>query len=91
MPANARLDLFVEYDIYLCDKQMCRARHLVGSRYAPGQTIDMSHYESASLTPSEVTQLVVNLKDEMKRRHSRSHLSLPNPIQDKEELKNWTG
>ena len=69
---------------------MCYAHHLVGSYLAPDQTIDISHYESASLTPSEVTQLVMNLKDELKRRHSQPHLSLSNPILDEEELKDWT-
>ena len=50
---DARLDLFIEHDVYLCDKQMCCAHHLVGSHIAPDQTIDISHYESGSLTPSE--------------------------------------
>ena len=87
VPVDARLDLFTEHDVYLCDKQMCCAHHLVGSRLAPHQTIDITHYESASLPPSEVTQLVINLKDEMKRRRTQPHLRLSNPILDEEELK----
>ncbi|CAF2380335.1 unnamed protein product [Rotaria sp. Silwood2] len=87
VPDDAHLDLFIDYDVYVCDKQKCCAHHLVGSHLAPDQTIDISHYESASLTPLEVTQLVINLKDEMKRRRSQPHRSLSNPILDEEELR----
>ena len=90
VPADAPLDLFIEHDVYLYDRQMCFARHLVGSHLAPDQTIDISHYESASLMPLEVTRLVMHLKDEMKRRCSQPHFSLSNPILDEEELKDWT-
>ncbi|CAF4196279.1 unnamed protein product, partial [Rotaria sordida] len=58
VPDDARLDLFIDYDVYVCDKQKCCAHHLVGSHLAPDLTIDISHYESASLTPLEVTQLI---------------------------------
>lgn len=91
VPAAARLDLFIDHDVYVCDKQMCCDHHLVGLYLIPDQTIDTSHYQSASLTTSEVTQLVMDLKDEIKRRRSQPHLDLENPILDDEELKDWTG
>lgn len=68
VPINARLDLFIEHDIYVSTEQKCCSQHLVGSHLNPDLIIDTSNYKEASLTSFEAMELVMHMKGELKRR-----------------------
>ncbi|CAF1581021.1 unnamed protein product [Didymodactylos carnosus] len=83
--------LFVEHDVYVYARQKCCGSHLKGTRLNPDITIDTRQYEPTMLTIEEASNLIFQLKNDIKNKRNRSLLSLDNPLIDEEDLKSWTG
>ncbi|CAF4453271.1 unnamed protein product, partial [Didymodactylos carnosus] len=91
LPSEVRLDLFVEHDVYVYARQKCCGSHLKGTRLNPDITIDTRQYEPTMLTIEEASNLIFQLKNDIKNKRNRPLLSLDNPLIDEEDLKSWTG
>ena len=70
LPINARLHLFIENDIYISTEEKCCSHHLVGSNLNGDLTVDTSNFKEATWTSSEVMELVMHMKNELKPRRT---------------------
>ncbi|CAF1182034.1 unnamed protein product [Didymodactylos carnosus] len=91
IPPPDRLDLFLDHDVYVHSKQKSCASHLKSAHLDVDTTIDTSQLEPAKFSSQEASQLILDLKNEVKKKRNQSLLSFDNHLMEEEDFKTFTG